>query len=324
MILVIGGAGYVGSHTCKALADSGEPFVVFDDLSKGHRAAVLGPFEQGNLADPDALRRVFSKYEIDAVMHFAAYSLVGESAKMPSEYWRNNVVAVLGLLDVMRERGVGKIVFSSSAATFGEPIRIPIDESHPQKPTSTYGETKLAVELMLRGYDEAYGLRHVALRYFNAAGSDPDGKLGEDHTPETHLIPAAILSGMGKTPGLNIFGTDYDTPDGTCVRDYIHVMDLARAHLLAIRHLRDGGTSRQYNLGIGRGFSVREVIETVEQVMDRSLHAQVGPRRPGDPAQLVASSELIRSELGWSPEVTDLRTMVEHAWRWRSQHPDGY
>jgi len=263
-------------------------------------------------------------FPIEVVIHFAGSIQVGESVRQPAEYWENNFVGTLNLLEAMREAGLSKLVFSSTAAVYGEPEVVPIPEDHPKKPTSPYGETKFAVEMALSAYERAYGLRSIALRYFNAAGSDPDGVFGEDHDPETHLIPAAILSAMGKTAPMQIFGTDYPTLDGTCVRDYVHVMDLAEAHRLAVRALRDGAPSNQYNLGNGQGFSVREVLQMVQEVTGLVIPHSEGPRRDGDPAVLVASSEKIRAELGWSPQYPDLGSMVSHAWNWRRAHPDGY
>ncbi len=325
MILVLGGAGYIGSHMAKALREAGEPHLIFDNFSSGHLAAVKGSkWLRGDLRNPEDLRKVLSLYDIDVVMHFAASISVGESVRMPAEYWQNNFVGVLNLLDAMRYAGVGKLVFSSTAAVFGEPQEIPIAEDHPHAPTSPYGDSKHAVELALRAYGAAYGMRSVALRYFNAAGADPDGVLGEDHRPESHLIPAAFLSAMGKTAPMQIFGTDYPTRDGTCVRDYVHIMDLAQAHLLAVHHLRAGGDSREYNLGNGEGFSVREVLETTERVTGMNVPRTDGPRRDGDPATLVASSARIRAEWGWKPAYPDLETIVRHAWDWRNANPDGY
>lgn len=325
MILVIGGAGYIGSHMLALLRDRGEPHLVFDNLETGHRPALQGSrLFEGDLRRKADIVRALEENSVDTVMHFGAYIMVGESVARPSEYYWNNLVGVLNLLDAMRECAVLQLVFSSTAAIFGEPEYVPIDESHPKTPTSPYGDTKLAVERMLASFDRAYGIRSVCLRYFNAAGADPAGVLGEDHDPETHLIPATILAALGKTPGLKIFGTDYDTPDGTCVRDYVHVCDLAQAHLLAIRHLRQGGESRQYNLGNGKGFSVRQVIDTVERVVGRPIPQEVAARREGDPAVLIASSDRIKADWGWAPEYPDLETIVEHAWKWRASHPDGY
>lgn len=325
MILVIGGAGYIGSHMAKLLQEVGEPYVVFDNFENGHREAVgNAPIIQGDLRASTDIENALKSYRFDLVMHFGAYIMVGESVKNPSEYYWNNFVGVLNLLDAMRHRGMNKLIFSSTAAIFGEPQYVPIDESHPKNPTSPYGDTKLAVERLLDAYDTAYGIRSVCLRYFNAAGADPDGVLGEDHDPESHLIPAAILAAMGKTPGLSIFGTDYPTVDGTCVRDYIHVMDLAQAHLLAARHLRQGGESRKFNLGNGQGFSVRQIVDTVESISGKTIPVEEGPRRSGDPAVLVASSDRIKHDLGWEPRFPDIEQIVRDAWAWRAKHPNGY
>jgi UDP-glucose 4-epimerase len=257
-------------------------------------------------------------------MHFAAYISVGASVKQPGKYYENNFTGVVNLLEAMRAANVDKFIFSSTAAIFGEPEYVPIDEAHPKNPINPYGDSKYAVERALDFFEAAHGLRSVCLRYFNAAGADPDGVLGEDHAPEEHLIPLTLMAVQGRRPEIKIFGTDYDTPDGTCIRDYIHILDLASAHLLAVRHLRAGGASKRYNLGNGVGFSVREVIETVERVVGRPVPKAEAPRRPGDPARLIASSELITRELGWKPVYTDLETIVGHAWRWFEAHPQGY
>lgn len=325
MILVVGGAGYIGSHMCKLLRSTGEEHLVFDNLVQGHREAVLNsPFVHGDLREREDLERVFGENRIDAVMHFAAFISVGESVREPAKYWDNNTCGVLTLLEAMRAHGVNRFVFSSTAAIFGEPERLPLDEDHAKNPTNPYGSTKLAVENILRSYDRAYGLKSICLRYFNAAGADPDGQIGEDHHPEEHLIPLAILAAMGKRPALKVFGTDYSTKDGTCVRDYIHILDLAEAHLLAIRHLRAGGDSRQYNLGNGQGFSVREVIDMVQNVSGMPVPHEDADRRPGDPAQLVAGSERIKGDWGWVPKLPQLDTIVDTAWNWHRGHPDGY
>ena len=325
MLAIIGGAGYIGSHICKLLREQGVAHVVFDNLEKGHREAIPGSdLVLGDIRNREDLENLFATHKITGVMNFAAYIEVGEGQSQPSEFYWNNTVGMLNVLDAMRAHGVGCLVFSSTAATYGEPQYVPIDEKHPQLPTNTYGATKLAVERILSDYETAYGIRNVCLRYFNAAGSDPDGVLGEDHTPESHLIPRAILSALGSVPPLKIFGTDYDTPDGTCLRDYVHVMDLAAAHLLAMNHLLAGGGSRRYNLGNGTGFSVREVVETVDRVVGRPVPREDSPRRAGDPARLVASSEAIRMELGWTPQFPDLEAIVQHAWNWRKTHPNGY
>ncbi len=325
MLLILGGAGYIGSHVCKLLRSKGEPFVVLDNLSLGHRSALEpGELIEGDLREKAILEKIFSENKIEAVMHFAAFSLVGESVQKPSEYWQNNLVGVLGLLDAMRGANVDKFVFSSTAAVYGEPTEVPIPEEHAKNPTSSYGATKWAVEMALAGYGKAYGLRSVALRYFNAAGSDPDCILGEDHSPETHLIPAAILSATGHNPPMSVFGEDYPTRDGTCVRDYVHVNDLADAHYLALQHLRSGGQSEAFNLGSGEGFTVKEVIDSIERVSGVPVPRSVGPRRPGDPAVLIASSVKIREALGWSPRYQDLDEIVRHAWDWRQKFPQGY
>jgi len=326
MILVIGGAGYIGSHMLKLLRQSGEEHVVFDNLEQGHEEALHGSaFFKGDLRSAEDLKAVFAKYpSIDTVMHFAAYIAVGESVREPGKYFGNNTAGVLTVLEEMRAVGIKNFVFSSTAAIFGEPQYVPIDETHPKAPASPYGDSKLMVEMMLKAFDTAYGTKSVCLRYFNAAGADPDGKIGEDHEPETHLIPVAILAALGKKPALSLFGTDYDTPDGTCVRDYVHILDLAQAHLLAVRHLRAGGDSRQYNLGNGQGFSVREVLNAVEKVTGLPVPVMEGPRRAGDPARLIASSERVRADWGWTPQYPDLEVIVGHAWEWHKSHPEGY
>ena len=325
MILVLGGAGYIGSHMCRRLRDAGIEHLVFDNLERGFRKAIGdSPFVQGDLRDHDAIRSVFAQHEIDVVMHFAAYIEVGESVREPADFYANNVVAVHNLFEAMRENGISQFVFSSTAAVYGEPQYVPIDEDHPKNPTSPYGDTKLAVERMADAYSAAYGMRAACLRYFNAAGAHPDGEIGEAHNPETHLLPIAILAAQGKRPPLTVFGEDYDTVDGTCVRDYVHVMDLADAHLLAVEHLRHGGGSRKYNLGSGTGFSVRQVIETIEKVTGKQVPYSIGARRAGDPAKLIAKSDRIRTELNWKPNFDDLKTIVQHAWKWHESHPNGY
>lgn len=325
MILVMGGAGYIGSHMLMRLREAGVDHLVFDNFEQGHRGALGGsPFVEGDLRNADDLERVFAAHEIDLVMHFAAYISVGESVREPSKYWRNNTAGVLTLLDAMRAHGVEKFVFSSTAAIFGEPHYVPIDEAHPKNPTNPYGQTKLAVERMLDEFDAAYGLKSVCLRYFNAAGADPEGRIGEDHDPEEHLIPVAMLAALGKRPPMKIFGDDYDTPDGTCVRDYIHILDLAQAHLRAVEHLRAGGDSRRYNLGNGQGFSVKEILETTSRVIGIPVPHEMGPRRPGDPAKLVASSAKVRTEWGWAPRYTSIEEIIETAWNWHRHHPQGY
>jgi len=316
-ILVTGGAGYIGSHACKALAQAGYTPVVFDSLVYGHEWAVQwGPFEQGDLSDRARLDELFTTYDFAAVIHFAAYAYVGESVTDPAKYYRNNVAGTLNLLEAMIAHDVKQIVFSSTCATYGEPESIPITESHPQRPINPYGASKLMVERMLADFDQAYGLRHIALRYFNAAGADPDGKIGEDHDPETHLIPLVLDAAAGMRSNITIYGDDYDTPDGTCIRDYIHVSDLADAHLLALQALEQGGTSRAYNLGNGHGYSVQEVIDTARQVTGREIPVRIGRRRPGDPDRLIGDASLIRQDLGWQPKFAALDKIIETAWQW--------
>jgi UDP-arabinose 4-epimerase len=320
-ILVTGGAGYIGSHTAKLLAAAGHFPVVFDDMSQGHDWAVKwGPCEQGSLSDPARLAEVFAAQKVEAVVHFAANALVGESMGNPTKYFRNNTLGTLNLLDAMREASVGTIVFSSTCATYGNPVRVPIDETHPQAPVNPYGESKLMVEKMLRWYGEAYGLRWIALRYFNAAGADPDGEIGEDHDPESHLIPLVIGAAQGTRSPVKIFGTDYPTPDGTAVRDYVHVMDLADAHLKALDRLQTGTPSQAINLGTGRGHSVREVVDTVARVGGKPVPAVESPRRAGDPPELVAAPARARDVLGWTCQYADLETIVRHAWAWHESH----
>jgi UDP-glucose-4-epimerase GalE len=324
-ILVVGGAGYIGSHMCKYLDEKGLRPVVLDNLVYGHReAARWGRFYEGDMTDAPLLERIFSENQIAAVMHFAAFCYVGESVQDPAKYYENNVVATLRLLAFMRGRGVENFIFSSSCATYGEPVEIPMRESHPQQPINPYGRTKLMVEQALRDYRTAYGLRSVCLRYFNAAGADPDGELGEDHDPETHLIPLVLKTALGQRDAIQVFGDDYPTEDGTCVRDYIHVRDLAQAHYLALEKLFDGAEGGEYNLGNGNGFSVKEVIETGRQITGRPIPERIGPRRPGDPAALVGSAEKAVRELGWQPEYSDLTSMMETAWKWFEAHPNGY
>jgi UDP-glucose-4-epimerase GalE len=319
--LVTGGAGYIGSHTAKLLAAAGHQPVVFDDLSQGHEWAVKwGALERGSLSDPSRLAEVFASHTIDAVVHFAANALVGESMTNPSKYFHNNTVGTLNLLDAMRRAGVPTIVFSSTCATYGDPVRVPIDETHPQVPVNPYGESKLMVEKLLRWYGEIHGLRWMALRYFNAAGADPDGEIGEDHDPESHLIPLVIGAAQGSRPPVKIFGADYPTPDGTAVRDYVHVMDLADAHLRALDRLRAGTPSQAINLGTGQGHSVRQVVDTVARVSGRPVPAVESARRPGDPPELVAAPSRARDVLGWTCQYPDLATIVDHAWAWHQKH----
>lgn len=316
-VLVTGGAGYVGSHACKALAAAGWTPVVFDNLVHGHAwAAKWGPLIEGELADAALLRAVLRRYEVEAVLHFAAYAYVGESMHDPGKYFRNNVAGTLNLLDAMVAAGVRHLVFSSSCATYGLPETVPIAEDHPQRPINPYGESKLWVERALKWYETAHQLRWVALRYFNAAGADPEGEIGEAHAQETHLIPLAIKAALGQRKQVEIYGTDYPTRDGTAVRDYIHVTDLAAAHLAALDHLLAGRESVALNLGSGRGHSVREVIRTIEALSDRRVPGREAPRRPGDPPILVAAGERAFQVLGWQPRHSDLATIVNTAWQW--------
>ena len=323
-ILVTGGAGYIGSIVTAELVESGEQVVVFDNLSMGHRQAVHpgATFVQGDLADRAALDGVFATHHIDAVMHFASYTLVGESMEQPFKYIGDNVTNGLNLLRVAVQAGVRRFILSSTANLFDQPERMPIDEEERIIPGSPYGESKFILERMLHWLDRIYGMRYAALRYFNAAGAAPDGSRGEDHTPELHLIPRVLKVALGQLDEIVVFGDDYPTRDGTCVRDYIHVVDLAQAHILALHALDQG--SRTYNLGNGQGLTVKEVIETAREVTGHPIPAKVGPRRPGDPATLIASSEKIRRELGWKPRYPELRTIVETAWNWHRTHPHGY
>jgi UDP-glucose 4-epimerase len=322
-VLVTGGAGYIGSVVTEELVAGGHETVVYDNLYKGHRGAVVrgAHFVEGDLLDTENVRRTLREHRVEAVIHMAADSLVGESVERPAKYYRNNVIAGLALLDAMLAEGVKRLVFSSTAATYGEPEKQPIEETDPTSPTNTYGETKLAFEHALRWYDRAYNLRYASLRYFNAAGATAN--CGEWHDPETHLIPIVLQAAAARRTHVEVYGEDYPTRDGTCVRDYIHVVDLARAHILALGVLDEA--SRIYNLGCGgSGYSVREVIETARRVTGKEIPVRVGPRRAGDPAVLVASSEKIRRELGWQPSMQDLSVIIESAWKWMQEHPEGY
>ena len=320
MILVTGGAGYIGSHYVLYERARGNDVVVLDNLVFGHEEAVLdAPLIRGNLDDRALLDRLFKEYSIDAVVHFAAFAFVGESVTRPDKYYRNNVVATLGLLDAMREHGVRNFVFSSSCATYGNPQYVPMDERHPQNPINPYGESKFMCERIMQAYDRAYDLRFTSLRYFNAAGADPEGRIGESHDPETHLIPLILQAIQGKRDAITVFGTDYDTPDGTCIRDYIHILDLAQAHSLAIDRLRGGAPSGFFNLGTETGFSVREVISLCEKVSGRPAPVLEGPRREGDPPRLVASAGKARTELGWKPKYLDLEETITTAWNWEQR-----
>ena len=322
-ILVTGGAGYIGSVVSEQLVNDGHQVVVYDNLVKGHRGAVVAgaEFVNGDLLDAEGLRETLKDKRIEAVIHMAAYSLVGESVEQPAKYYHNNMIAGLVLLDAMRECGVNRIVFSSTAATYGEPEAQPIVESAPTNPTNPYGESKLAFERAMNWYERAYGLRYASLRYFNAAGASE--QCGEDHDPESHIIPITLQAATGKRAHVEIYGDDYPTADGTCIRDYIHVIDLARAHILALDVLNE--RSAIYNLGCGGdGYSVREVIETAKRVTGKEIPVRMGPRRPGDPAVLIASSDKIKRELGWQPQFQDLGLIIESAWRWMQTHPQGY
>jgi UDP-glucose-4-epimerase GalE len=323
-VLVTGGAGYIGSHACKALARAGHDVVAYDNLAAGHRQAVrYGPLVEGDITDLAAVRSALRAHRITAVMHFAAFLDVGESVRNPLRYYRNNVIGALTVLEAMVAESVGLFVFSSTCATYGEPREAPISESHPQHPINGYGESKLAIERALPHVERAHGVRWVALRYFNAAGADADGEIGEDHDPEIHLIPRAIDAATGG-PALQVFGADYPTPDGTCLRDYVHVADLAEAHVRALEMIAGGRPSSAYNLGTGTPRSVREVIQAVERVTGRVVPWGLAPRRPGDPAILYAAPDKARAELGWRPRHADLEVIVRTAWAWHQAHPRGF
>ncbi|MFH1076382.1 MAG: UDP-glucose 4-epimerase GalE [Pseudomonadota bacterium] len=320
MILIAGGAGYIGSHINKLLNKKGHKTVVFDSLVYGHRELVKwGEFVLGDLANKKQIRLCFEKYPIEAVMHFSAFAYVGESVAEPAKYYKNNVVNTLKLLETMREFNVRYFIFSSTCATYGIPNEIPITESHPQNPINPYGKSKLMVEEILKDYDSAYGIKHVNLRYFNAAGADPEGEVGEWHEPETHLIPLVLDVASGKRNDIKIFGTNYDTLDGTCIRDYIHVMDLAEAHGLALEYLLNGGTSDSFNLGNGKGFSVKEVVDIAKKITGKGIKTVEWKRRDGDPSMLVGSSKKARSVLNWHPQYDDLKVIIETAWNWHSK-----
>lgn len=320
-VFVTGGAGYVGSHCCKAFAAAGWRVVVFDNLSRGWRDLVRwGPLIEGDLLDRAALQKALDETRPDVVAHFAAVAYVGESVEQPDLYYRNNVVGTLNLLEAMRRSDVLRLVFSSSCATYGAPVRLPVDETHPQSPISPYGWSKLMAEKMLADFDAAFGLRHVALRYFNAAGADLDGEIGERHEPETHMVPLAIQAALAGGRAFTVNGVDFDTPDGSAVRDYVHVNDLADAHCRALAYLMSGGASEAMNLGVGRGLSVLEILEAVEAVSGRPVPRAVGPRRPGDPAAVFADAGKAARILGWTPVHSDVATIVETAWRWHGAH----
>jgi UDP-glucose 4-epimerase len=321
-LLVIGGCGYIGSHMVKCLLEAGHRVTVLDDLSAGFRDSLLGgELVVGDCGDRSLLDSLFSSGKPDGVLHFASLIQVGESVIDPAKYYQSNVAKTLTVLEAMKDHGCGPLIFSSTAAIFGEPVRVPIDEAHPGQPINPYGMSKFMVEAMLRDFDRAYGLRSVALRYFNAAGADPGARIGERHDPETHLVPLALQAILGRRPPLKVFGRDYDTPDGTCIRDYIHVDDLADAHLLALEYLWQGGTSTAFNLGNGAGFSVQQVLDTAARVAGQPVPATDAPRRDGDPARLVADARLAKATLGWKPRHGDLETIVRHAWQWEQKRP---
>lgn len=325
--LVLGGAGYIGSHTVDRLIEKGEKTIVVDSLVTGHHQAVNkdAKFYQGDIADKDFMRQVFKENsDIDAVIHFAAYSLVAESMKKPLKYFDNNTAGMVKLLEVMNEFSIDKIVFSSTAATYGIPEEVPIKETTPQNPINPYGESKLMMEKIMRWADKAYGIKFVPLRYFNVAGAKPDGSIGEDHMPETHLLPIVLQVAMGKRDKLQIFGDDYNTPDGTNIRDYVHPLDLADAHILAVDYLKAGNPSTAFNLGSSTGFSNREILEAARKVTNKEIPAEIAPRRGGDPDVLVASSTKAREVLGWKPQFDDISKIIETAWKWHTLHPEGY
>ncbi len=325
-ILVCGGAGYIGSHTVHQLINQGEDVVIIDNLQSGHVDAIhpKARFYEGDIRNGETLDTIFKENDIDAVIHFAANSLVGESMFKPLQYFNNNVYGMQVLLEAMVRNHIDKIVFSSTAAVYGEPEKIPILEDDRTNPTNPYGETKLAMEKMMKWVSRANGVRFVSLRYFNAAGALEDGSIGEDHNPETHLVPLILQVPLKQRDHITVFGHDYDTPDGTCLRDYIHVIDLADAHVLALAYLRKGGDSNIFNLGNGKGFSVTEMIEAAKKATGQDIAVEMGERRGGDPAQLIASSEKARSVLGWNPRFTDVEAVISTAWKWHQSHPNGY
>lgn len=319
-ILVVGGAGYIGSHMVLMLVEQGWDVVVADNLSRGFREAVLGgEFVPCDLGDRSAVDQLLSRRKFQAVMHFAAYAYVGESVSQPDIYYRNNFVNTLNLLDAMRQHGVNKFIFSSTCTSFGEPAYVPIDEAHPQAPINPYGRSKLMVEQVLKDYDHAFGLKSICLRYFNAAGADPQNRVGNRSTPQTRIMPLVVMAASGRKPNITVFGRDYATHDGTCIRDYIHVTDLCQAHSLALKKLLEGGASQFYNLGNGLGFSVQQVIDAAEKVTGRKIPVVDGPRREGDPVCLIGDSRRARDELGWNPQYADLHTILEHEWAWEQK-----
>ncbi|MBO0461288.1 UDP-glucose 4-epimerase GalE [Enterococcus sp. DIV1298c] len=325
-ILVLGGAGYIGSHAVDQLIEKGYDVAVVDNLLTGHRQAIHtdARFYEGDIRDKDFLRSVFQKETIEGVLHFAASSLVGESVEKPLVYFNNNVYGMQVLLEVMHEFDVKRIIFSSTAATYGEPKESPITEESPTNPKNPYGESKLMMEKMMKWCDEAYGMRYVALRYFNVAGAKEDASIGEDHTPETHLVPIILQVALGQREALAVYGDDYDTPDGTCIRDYVQVEDLIAAHILALEYLKAGNESNFFNLGSNKGYSVKEMLEAAREVTGRDIPAKIAPRRAGDPSRLIASSEKAREILGWAPKYTDVKEIIKTAWAWHESHPNGY
>lgn len=324
-LLVTGGAGYIGSHTVRALLTAGYEVIVLDNFSRGHRSAIPPevPYIAMDIANPE-VENILKEHKIEGVMHFAAHSQVGESMVHPSIYYENNVVGSYRLIEAARRAGIRHFVFSSTAAVYGEPDSIPIIETASLAPTNVYGRTKLMIEQILKDYSDSYGMHYVALRYFNAAGADESGVIGEDHTPETHLIPLVLATALGQRKEITVFGTDYDTADGTCIRDYIHVNDLAQAHVLAMKYLKEGGNSIAFNLGSGHGFSVKEIIETAKRVTEIDFPVSYGSRRAGDPSVLIASSDLIKRLLGWNPQYSNVDKIIGDAWQWHQQHPYGY
>ena len=325
-ILVLGGAGYIGSHTVDELVNQGYDTVVIDNLCLGHRQAVnkKARFYEGDIRDKAFMQSVFEKEDIEGVVHFAAFSQVGESVEKPLKYFDDNVAGTITLLEVMHEFNVKHIVFSSTAATYGEPEKMPILEEFPTIPKNPYGESKLMMEKMMKWCDEAYGMKYVALRYFNVAGAKPDGSIGEDHRPETHLVPIILQVALGQRESLSIYGDDYPTEDGTCIRDYVQVCDLAKAHILALDYLLKGGKSDVFNLGSEKGFTVKEMLEAARRVTGKEIPAKIAPRRAGDPATLVASPAKVERVLGWKPEYKDIESIIETAWTWHQNHPNGF
>jgi UDP-glucose 4-epimerase len=323
-ILVTGGAGYIGSATVELLREAGETVIVIDNLSRGHREAVNEsvPFYEGDIGDSSFVSRICRENRVTACVHFAAYAYVGESVENPGLYYRNNVSHTMGLLDGLRDGGADQIVFSSTCATYGEPVRVPLDEEHPQSPASPYGWSKFMVERILEDYEVAYGLRHVALRYFNASGAY--GRLGEDHQPESHLIPLVLQVALDQRNDIAVFGSDYPTPDGTAIRDYIHIADLGQAHIQALKYLNDSGASTKINLGNGSGYSVLEVIETARRITGHEIPARMEPRRAGDPSRLIAVADKAKDLLGWNPQYPELEEIIQSAWDWHQAHPKGY